>query len=336
LPDFEKLLRTYAADEIEEYQRAYSLKASLLGKVTSKRLVEQEKISKKLSEESKKLKRDFNLCRAANSDLEKKVSELAESLKRCQDEKKIVEDALEHSKKDLEKFQKTHDDYLKLIENLRKDHDKSSKVAEDLRTNNADLAKTLSGKERKIQDLEKALADQKKASEKEISEIRNELELLFKEYEKALRNFGVRPAPFHANTGISDFVKWIDAECKALPGVISGASDFAAVFSVESILKLLHDFDCADLAKFLEKLSQFPDASSTLRLRLNEDVVAIKAKFAREFWLTSGKEVAKNIARAKLDQVSFLENIVYFCEFTKFLFFPFVFLRFLPSLFLVD
>jgi hypothetical protein len=34
--------------------------------------------------------------------------------------------------KELEKFQKTHDDDLKLIENLRKDHDKSSKTAEDL------------------------------------------------------------------------------------------------------------------------------------------------------------------------------------------------------------
>jgi hypothetical protein len=57
--------------------------------------------------------------------------------------------------------------------------------------------------------------------------------------------------------------------------------------------------------KFHEKLSQFPDASSTLRLRPNEDVLAIKAKFAREFWLTSGREVVKNIARAKLDQVGF-------------------------------
>jgi hypothetical protein len=27
---------------------------------------------------------------------------------------------------------------------------------------------------------------------------------------------------------------------------------------VESILKLLHDFDCADLAKFREKLPHFP------------------------------------------------------------------------------
>jgi hypothetical protein len=69
---------------------------------------------------------------------------------------------------------------------------------------------------------------------------------------------------------------WIDTEFKALPGVISGASDFTAAFSVESILKLLHDFDCADLAKFREKLTHFPDASSTSIIRENEDVLAIK------------------------------------------------------------
>jgi hypothetical protein len=61
-------------------------------------------------------------------------------------------------------------------------------------------------------------------------------------------------------------MKWIDTEFMALPGVIFGASDFAAAFSVVSILKLLHDFDCADLVKFREKLSQFPDVVSTSSL----------------------------------------------------------------------
>jgi hypothetical protein len=207
-------------------------------------------------------------------------------------------------RKDLEKLQKTHDEDLRLIENLHKDYDKSSKTVEDLRVNNANLAKTLSSKERKIQDLERDLAGQKEASERETSEIRNSLKLVFREYEKSLNEFGVRPALFPADTGISDFMKWIDTEFKALPGVISGASDFAAAFSVESILKLLHDFDCVDLGKFREKLPQFPDASSTSRLRPNEDILAIKVKFTREFWLASGKETVKSIARAKLEQVN--------------------------------
>jgi hypothetical protein len=134
--DFEALLRTYPASMIEKYQRAYSLKASVLGKISSQHLVEQEEITKKLSEESKKLKRDFNLAQAANVDLEKKVTELADALKKCQDEKKVTEDGKKiaeevvgNSKKELGKLQKTHDEDLKLIENLHKDHDKSSKAA---------------------------------------------------------------------------------------------------------------------------------------------------------------------------------------------------------------
>jgi hypothetical protein len=129
-PDFEALLWSYPASKIEEYQ-----KASLLGKIVSERLVEQEEVTKKLSKESRKLKCDFNLAQAANLDLEKKVAELAEALKRCQDEKKIAEDgkriaeeALESSKRYLKKLQKTHDDDLRLIENLRKDHDKSLRL----------------------------------------------------------------------------------------------------------------------------------------------------------------------------------------------------------------
>jgi hypothetical protein len=71
--------------------------------------------------------------------------------------------------------------------------------------------------------------------------------------------------------------------------------------------------------KFREKLTQFPDATSTSRLRPNEDVLAIKTKFAREFWLISGKEVAKNIARSKLERVNFLENTADFYDFIEFL-----------------
>jgi hypothetical protein len=197
----------------------------------------------------------------ANLDLQKKVAELAVALKKCQDDvkiavygKRVAEEALKQSKKDLERLQKIHDDDLRLIENLRKDYDKSSKTAEDLRINNANLAKTLSNKEQKIHDLENVLADRDETSKKEISDILEKLKLLFKDYEKALMEFGVRPAPLPSDIGMFDFLKWIAMEFEALPEVISGANDFAAAFSAESILKMLHDFDCADLAKFCEKL----------------------------------------------------------------------------------
>jgi uncharacterized protein len=52
------------------------------------------------------------LAKAVSIDLEKTMSELAKALKKCQDDKRVAQDALEQSKKDLEKLQKTHDDDL--------------------------------------------------------------------------------------------------------------------------------------------------------------------------------------------------------------------------------
>jgi hypothetical protein len=226
-------------------------------------------------------------------------------LKINQDEKKLGESTLEQSKKELDRVQKSHEDDLSVIENLRGKHERAMKIAEDLRTNNSSLAKSLSTKDRKIQDLEKALAEQNAASKRNTSETLEKLKLLCEEYKRSLKEFGVRPAPLPDNIEIPEFMDWMETEFKALSEVISGASDFAAAFSVESILKILHDFDCADLEKFRGKISQFPSATSTAILRANADVQAIKNKFAREFWLTSGKETVKVIARAKLAEVKF-------------------------------
>jgi molecular chaperone GrpE (heat shock protein) len=154
-------------------------------------------------------------------------------------------------------------------------------------------------------DLEKALAEQEVASKKNTSQTLEKLKLLYEEYKKSLNEFGVHPAPLSDNIEIPEFMDWMEAEFKALSEVISSASDFAAAFSVESILKILHDYDCANLEKFREKISQFPSAASTAILRANADVQAIKNKFAREFWLTSGKETVKLIARAKRAEVNF-------------------------------
>jgi Rad3-related DNA helicase len=233
------------------------------------------------------------------------VAELAEALKASQDAKGLAESALEQSKRDLEKVQKSHEDNLSVIENLREKHERAMKTAEDLSINNASLAKSLSAKDRKIVDLEKALVEQSEASKKNTSEILEKLKLLYEEYKKSLNVFSVRLAPLPDNIEIPEFMDWMEAEFKALSEVISGASDFAAAFSVESILKILHDYDCADLEKFREKISQFPSATSIAILRANADVQAIKIKFAREFWLTSRKETVKLIARAKLAEVVF-------------------------------
>jgi hypothetical protein len=188
-------------------------------------------------------------------------------------------------------IEKTHEDDLSLIENLRKTHDRSSKIAEDLHANNADLARSLSSKDQKIQDLEKALTEQREASGRKISDIVKRLKVFFEEYKRSLNEFGVRPAPLPADLGLRELMDWIDVEFKALPEVISCANDFAAAFSMESILKLLHDFDCVDLAKFREKLPQFPDALSTSRLWPNEDVQVIRHNSRGSFGLVAERKL---------------------------------------------
>jgi predicted nucleic acid-binding Zn-ribbon protein len=95
------------------------LKSSIVGKISAERLQEKEEIIKKISSESKKLKCEFNLAQVANIDLEKKVVNLADALKKCKDEKKTAKDALESSQKEVERLKKTHEDDLKLFENLR-------------------------------------------------------------------------------------------------------------------------------------------------------------------------------------------------------------------------
>jgi type IV secretory pathway VirJ component len=277
----------------------------MLAKVAIERLAEQEKVNEQLSQKSKELERNFALAQSTNMELEKKVADLADALKRSHDEKKVTEATLEQLEKELGKVRKSHEDDLSVIENLRDKQERATKTAEDLRINNASLAKSLSAKDRKIVDLEKALAEQSEASKKNTSEILEKLKLLYEEYKKSLNEFGVRPAPLPDNIDIPEFMDWLEAEFKALTEVISGASDFAAAFSVESILKILNDYDCADLEKFHANLSQFPGATSTAILRANADVLAIKIKFAREFWLTSGKDTVKTIARAKLAEVVF-------------------------------
>jgi hypothetical protein len=61
------------------------------------------------------------------------------------------------------------------------------------------------------------LTEQREASGKRDSNIIKKLKALFKEYERSLNDFGVRPAPLTADLGLPEFMEWVDDEFKALP-----------------------------------------------------------------------------------------------------------------------
>jgi hypothetical protein len=82
--DFDEALCKLSSFEVESYRKTYTLKTSILGKVTAMWLQEREEVINKMSIEPKKLKREFNLAQAANIDLEKKVVDLVDALKKCE------------------------------------------------------------------------------------------------------------------------------------------------------------------------------------------------------------------------------------------------------------
>jgi chromosome segregation ATPase len=112
-------LHSYSPSKLARFHEDYALKYSMLGKVAVERLSKQERINEELSRKSKELERSFTLAQSTNLELERKVDELAEALKRSHDEKKVAEAALEESKKELEKVRKSHEDDLSVIEKLR-------------------------------------------------------------------------------------------------------------------------------------------------------------------------------------------------------------------------
>jgi hypothetical protein len=77
------------------------------------------------------------------------------------------------------------------------------------------------------------------------------------------------------------------------------------LFSVEILLKLLYDFDYVDLLKFRGALSWFLDAAGTSTIRPNEDVRAVKVKFAKEFWIARGKNSWRRLPVTSLRRLFF-------------------------------
>jgi hypothetical protein len=106
LSEFEDLLRSLPTSEFAAQRRDFAAKASISGGIACERLIAQEKVNKKLLEDHQKLNRNFKLSRAANSDSEKKVSELADALKKCQDEKRLLRRLLKIPEKRLKGFRR--------------------------------------------------------------------------------------------------------------------------------------------------------------------------------------------------------------------------------------
>jgi predicted RNase H-like nuclease (RuvC/YqgF family) len=86
---FEENTRKLSSSKLASFQKTYDLKASIVGKVISERLLENDETINKLSGDSEKLKRDLDKAQSSSIELEQRISELIDSLNKCRMKRKV-------------------------------------------------------------------------------------------------------------------------------------------------------------------------------------------------------------------------------------------------------
>jgi hypothetical protein len=229
------------------------------------------------------LERELSSLKKLSQELEVHNKTRKEMVDIAKEGKKHVDDAYKGLEVEHAKLQKSHSGDLKIIEELRGTIERDANQISDLKTKNteamkqnADLAKANCEKDLRILSLKKDLADNLKVMKDGEKKIKNNFEFLFGKYSEALGEYGARPSPFPYAEDQEAIIGWLVEEFESLPELIGSASDFAAAFYSESLLKLLEIKDCADLGRFCSSGLEFPSTSSVSMIRANEYVKNIK------------------------------------------------------------
>jgi predicted RNase H-like nuclease (RuvC/YqgF family) len=78
----EENVRKHSSSNLSRFNLIYNEKTTIVSTVVSERLNKKEQLVTKLTDESQSLKCDLNKAQASNHDLEKRVTELIDSLKK--------------------------------------------------------------------------------------------------------------------------------------------------------------------------------------------------------------------------------------------------------------
>ena len=133
-----------------------------------------------------------------------------------------------------------------------------------------------------------------------------------------MATFGVEPSPFpeDAEEGASGLLDWLLGEFEDLGKVLTNVSDSTAVRTCESVLAILAHEGCPELEKIASRDYVFPEHSE-----LEENIAkvqAVKKSFLRKFWKVSGREVVREIAQRRMEEVNssfvflFLMSLVFY------------------------
>ena len=192
-----------------------------------------------------------------------------------------------------------------VLENLQIIVERDDAKIVNLQTEVRQLKVDVEKKSDKISELEKEAEEDRAVWESVTRDILDKSTTIWEEYRKALASFGVEPSPFpeEAEDGASGLLDWLLGEFEYLEHILTYVSDNTAVVACESVMAILAREGCPELEKIVSRDYAFPEYSD-----LEHDIAkvqTVKRSFLRKFWKVSGREIVREAAQRRLEEVCF-------------------------------
>jgi len=296
---FQKELKDYGTGDLGRVVAAMNAKALVAGRVLLRRAkAESDKMLEgsaerlKLVTENDRLKKEIAILQNLNDLRKKQIEELEEKV-RGQDI------AIAEAQKELDLREET-------IEGLRQEIVKgidSVKKAEGIAVQ---LLANCSKKDKLIEKLQEEAQENMQLLIDATDEINEKSDAIYEAYRDALATFGSEPEPLAKSEGlgVSGLLDWILQEFAVLGNILMNISDNSAVVSCGSAFALLEHEGCQDMSKIADAGYQFPES---LELQAcSSRIQSVEKAFLRRFWMSAGRQVLRDTARQRLEEVRVL------------------------------
>ena len=104
--------------------------------------------------------------------------------------------------------------------------------------------------------------------------------------------------------GVSGLLDWILQEFAVLGNILTNISNNSVVVSCEDTFALLEHEGCQNMVKIADAGYQFLEPSKLEAC--TGRIQAVKKAFLRKFWLSAGRQVLRDTARQRLEEIRVL------------------------------
>lgn len=250
--------------------------------------------------------------------LEARVANLEEESKVLYALKNELADSNSDLKKNNVLLTNTYSELVQQVEKLEKRPEDNLGVLEKLRSATEKDVQTITEQEKMIHTLGQDLKEQKTFVVEAERALKEKFVEIYEVYKTALAKFGAEPLLFLGDESVKEIFDWVEEEFKGLPEVITGSSNFAASFCLDSAFQLLEKNSYSHFLTLAARTYMFPSASELDEEEKSKNLRATKINFFKQLWATSGREYTRLVAQERLAQVR-VHITLYFIRFAFFL-----------------